>query len=142
MRVRTISPADSADLRRRVLRGGRDVPLPGDEAPAFHVGAYDGAGDGWSLVGTGNIRLDSQLGSETWWRVRGMATEPDARGAGVGSAVLGALLDHARQHGGGGVWLNARTPARSFYERHGFSVQGEVWDEPEIGPHVLMIRGR
>ncbi len=131
MRVRTISPADSADLRRRVLRGGRDVPLPGDEAPAFHVGAYDAA----VLLGTGNIRADPP----GWWRVRGMATEPGRRGTGVGAAVLGALLAHARGHGGGAVWLNARTPARAFYERHGFTVQGEVWDEPDIGPHVRMI---
>ena len=50
MEVREITPGDSADLRREVLRGGRDVPLPGDESPAFHVGVYDGPS--WSRPAT------------------------------------------------------------------------------------------
>jgi hypothetical protein len=36
------------------------------------------------------------------------------------------------------VWCNARTPARGFYERAGFAVEGEEFELPEIGPHVLM----
>ena len=35
---------------------------------------------------------------------------------------------------------NARTPAVRFYERHGFAVVSEEWDEPDIGPHVRMER--
>ena len=123
-----------------MLRAGLDHPPLGDGPGVHHVGVYDDAGDAERLLGTGNIRLESRSLSETLWRIRGMATEPDHQGHGVGSRVLEALVEHARTHGGGGVALHARTTARDFYERHGFRVDGEAWDEPEIGPHVRMIR--
>ncbi|MCW2758814.1 MAG: family N-acetyltransferase [Nocardioidaceae bacterium] len=138
MEVREVTAAESADLRRRVLRGGRDVPLPGDEEPSHHVGVYDEG----RLVATGNIRKEPSFHlSETWWRIRGMATEPDHRGRGAGRLVLDALLEHARTNGGGGVWCNARLPAVAFYERAGFVTDGAEWTDPEIGPHVRMWVG-
>lgn len=136
--MREVTAADTADLRRQVLRGGRPVPLPGDDAPAFHVGAYD---DG-VLVGTGNVRPEPA----PWepdvpaWRLRGMATAPEARSRGVGAAVLEALLAHCREHGGGVLWCHARTPAQRFYERAGLVTTGAPWEDPEIGPHVRMWR--
>jgi GNAT superfamily N-acetyltransferase len=138
MEVREITPADSADLRREVLRGGRDVPLPGDEAPAHHVGVYDGQ----HLVATGNVR-EERAGwapAEPGWRVRGMATDPSYRGRGAGVLVLDALVAHAAERGGGVLWCNARTPAQSFYERAGLATRGDEWVDPEIGPHVVMWR--
>ena len=58
------------------------------------------------------------------WRLRGMATEPELRSTGVGSAVLAAGLDAVRAAGGAIVWCNARTQAMAFYRRHGFSTIG------------------
>jgi predicted GNAT family N-acyltransferase len=43
-------------------------------------------------------------------------------------------------HGAGVIWCNARVPAIGFYRRGGFVAQGDVWEEPEIGPHVVMWR--
>ena len=136
MEVRAITPADSADLRREVLRGGRDVPLPGDESPAHHVGVYDGP----HLVATGNVREEPAAWApdEPGWRIRGMATDPAHRGKGAGALVLDALVAHAAEHGARLVWCNARTPARAFYERSGFVTRGAEWVDPEIGPHVVM----
>ena len=67
-----------------------------------------------------------------------MSTKPTARGHGVGSAVLSALLEHARAHRATSVWASVRTPAQGLYERAGFSVESEVYDVPPIGPHVMM----
>jgi predicted GNAT family N-acyltransferase len=36
------------------------------------------------------------------------------------------------------VWCNARTPARSLYERAGFTVASDEFELPEIGPHLVM----
>jgi GNAT superfamily N-acetyltransferase len=69
-----------------------------------------------------------------------MATAPEARGRGTGSAVLAALLERARAGGAREVWARVRTPARTFYERAGFHVDSEVYDVPPIGPHVFMRR--
>lgn len=141
MDLRTVTAADTADLRREVLRGGRPVALPGDSEQAFHLGAYDGT----TLVGTGNVRrepapwaTDPQEAAGPAWRIRGMATAPAYRSRGVGTLVLEGLLAHVRADGGGLVWFNARTPAQRFYERAGFVTRGEPWEDPEIGPHVSM----
>jgi GNAT superfamily N-acetyltransferase len=67
-----------------------------------------------------------------------MATAPDARGTGAGGALLQALLEHARAGGGRRAWCTARTTARGFYERWGFTVESEEFVLPDIGPHVLM----
>jgi GNAT superfamily N-acetyltransferase len=143
MLVREIDAAASADLRRAVLRGGRPVPLPGDEAPSFHVGVYDEG----VLLATGNVRPEPAPrlpGTEPApgqdWRVRGMATDPAHRGRGAGTLVLDALVRHARDQGGEVLWCNARTPAQGFYERAGLQTRGEPWVDPEIGPHVMMWR--
>jgi ribosomal protein S18 acetylase RimI-like enzyme len=74
------------------------------------------------------------------WRVRGMATEPEARGRGAGSAVLDALIEHAAAQGATRIWCNARIPAVSLYARAGFEVESEEFEIPGIGPHVVMAR--
>jgi len=74
------------------------------------------------------------------WRVRGMATRPDARRRGFGGLVLDALMDHTAARGGGLVWCNARVAARRLYVRAGFVTRGPVFDLPGIGPHSQMWR--
>lgn len=102
-----------------------------EPADAFAVGAFD---DG-RLVGVGLVGPEGDPG---WWRVRGMATVPEARGRGVGTAVLAALLDHVRERRGVGVWASVRVPAIRLYERAGLRVQSDVYEVPRIGPHVIM----
>lgn len=130
--------ADTEELRRRVLRGGRDLPADPGAEHAFHIGAYEEG----LLLGTGNVRREPAPWAPAVpaWRLRGMATEPSRRGEGLGAAVLAALVEHCRARGGGELWCNARTPARSFYVRAGFTEVGDEWVDPEIGPHVRMRR--
>jgi GNAT superfamily N-acetyltransferase len=77
---------------------------------------------------------------ELSWRLRGMATNPQIRNLGVGSALLDGLIGHISHAGGGILWCNARTSALGFYERGGMQRWGEVWEDPDIGPHVVMWR--
>jgi ribosomal protein S18 acetylase RimI-like enzyme len=133
--VREISLVETRPLRQAVLRPHETVEsLAAHEPPdAFAVGAFDAA----ALIAVGFVAPDGEPGA---WRVRGMATAPDARGIGAGSAILEALLQHAANRGASRVWCNARTPARSLYERAGFRVISEEFDLPEIGPHFVMDR--
>jgi ribosomal protein S18 acetylase RimI-like enzyme len=106
--------------------------LASHEPPgSFAVGAYEGD----ELVGVGLVGPDGEPGA---WRIRGMATAPEARGRGAGTAVLRALIEHARTQGATRVWCNARIGARSLYERAGLEVVSEEFEVPKIGPHYVM----
>ncbi len=69
-----------------------------------------------------------------------MATRDDVRNIGIGSAVLGRVIDYVAERGGGILWCNARLPAMNLYRRAGFVEQGDAWEDPDIGPHVVMWR--
>lgn len=61
----------------------------------------------------------------------GMAVARDHRGKGVGSALLSAALDAARELGHRALSLSVEdgnTAARALYERHGFVVVGRNGD--------------
>jgi aryl-alcohol dehydrogenase-like predicted oxidoreductase/GNAT superfamily N-acetyltransferase len=131
--VRPITLEQTRPLRQAVLRPHESIEtLRGHEGrDAFAVGAFEDD----ELVSVGFVAPDGQPGG---WRVRGMATFPLARGRGAGAAVLDALVQHALARGARRIWCNARTPARSLYERAGFHVVSDVFELPAIGPHLVM----
>jgi ribosomal protein S18 acetylase RimI-like enzyme len=102
-----------------------------EPADAVAFGVFEGE----QLIAVGLVGPE---GEPAQWRIRGMATAPERRGQGAGSAVLDALVVHAREHGATQVWASVRTPARRLYERAGFYVDSEVYEPPHIGPHVIM----
>lgn len=130
--VRRIEPAESRELRWKVLRPHETLQAValGERADGHTVGAFAHG----RLIATGSI-VPEGAGS---FRVRGMATAPEARARGAGSAVLAALVEHARAHDARRVWCNARTPALSLYERAGFVPVSDEFELPHIGPHYRM----
>jgi len=86
-----------------------------------------------ALLATGNEAPNA-------WRLRAMATADGFRGRGVGRLVLDAIVRHVADVGGGLLWCGARIRAVPFYERAGFSTLGDLYEEPDIGTHVLMWR--
>jgi GNAT superfamily N-acetyltransferase len=140
-----IRPADLAavrELRHRVLRPHQrpeELVYGADETPdALHLGAFEGE----RLVAIASITREPPPGTAdpSAWRVRGMATLPEARNRGIGSLLLERCLEHARDRGGALVWCNGRVAARAFYERHGFVVARGPFDVPVIGPHLELHR--
>jgi ribosomal protein S18 acetylase RimI-like enzyme len=131
--IRPISLEQTRALRHSILRAHEPVKqMASTEAPdTFALGAFDGG----ELVAVGMIAPDGEPGG---WRIRGMATGPSARGGGAGTAVLDGLLEHAQAAGARRIWCNARTPARTLYERAGMTVVSEVFELPQMGPHVIM----
>lgn len=131
--VREIPIAATRPLRQAILRPHQTLDeLAAHEPPAaFAVGAFDGD----DLIAVGFVAREGGPGS---WRVRGMATKPEARGRGAGAAVLDALTAHATEQGATRIWCNARTPARSLYERGGFQIASDEFELPDIGPHYVM----
>ena len=131
--VRQIPLAQTRPLRHAVLRPHEPEESLAAHEPdgAFALGAFEGA----EPIAVGFIAPDGTPGS---WRIRGMATAAHARGQGVGSTLLAGLLEHAVAADASRVWCNARTPARSLYERAGFRAISEEFDVPGIGSHFVM----
>ena len=129
-------------LRRAVLRPHQrlaDQVYPGDALPGAAHFAARTAPDA-EPIGVASVSPEPHPHAPRPgdWRIRGMATAPAARGTGLGARLLAACLAHARAQGAARIWCNARTPARGFYEREGFVVEGPEFALPDIGPHVLM----
>jgi ribosomal protein S18 acetylase RimI-like enzyme len=135
--VRPVPLTDTRPLRKAVLRPYQSLEELASHEPADAValGAFDERGQ---LLAVGLVGAEGGRGS---WRVRGMATAPEARGQGIGTAVLEALIEHAREHGATRIWCTARVPARSLYERAGFRVTSEQFEVERIGPHYTMELG-
>jgi predicted GNAT family N-acyltransferase len=72
-------------------------------------------------------------------RIGRMAVVDDARGSGIGTALLRFLEEEARKRGARRFTLNAQVSARRFYEKAGYQVLGPVFDDAGI-PHVRMDR--
>jgi predicted GNAT family N-acyltransferase len=106
----------------------RDMEIDDDDPRSTQVLAR--AADG-TPVGSGRLARNGFIGR--------MAVLRDWRGRGVGTMLLNTLLDQARVQKLGTVSMHAQRDAVSFYARHGFTPEGEVFEEAGI-PHVLMRR--
>jgi predicted GNAT family N-acyltransferase len=80
-------------------------------------------------IGTGRLLPDGHIGR--------MAVIRSMRGAGVGGAILLALVQAAKTRGDKSVVLNAQTRAEPFYARHGFIREGEEFIDAGI-VHIRM----
>lgn len=97
------------------------------DAVCVHALAYAQA----RAVGTGRLLPDGHIGR--------MAVLKESRALGVGGAILERLVEEARRRGMREVVLSAQTHAIGFYRRHGFTEQGDVFEEAGI-PHQEMRR--
>ncbi|PNG16527.1 GNAT family N-acetyltransferase [Streptomyces cahuitamycinicus] len=69
-------------------------------------------------------------------QIQGLAVAEDARGLGVGRALVRAAVDEARRRGARRITLRVlghNTPARALYEAEGFVVEGVLREEFLLG---------
>ncbi len=116
-------------IRRRVFVEEQNVPIEIEidehdrtDRKAVHALALDAGG---GAVGAGRFYVLApglvQIGR--------MAVLPEARGAGVGAALLEALVGEARRRGYGAAHLHAQVHAAEFYRKAGFVDEGpQLWD--------------
>jgi GNAT superfamily N-acetyltransferase len=131
-------------IRRQVLRPGQpwsSVDHDYDYWPeTFHVAAFGQRGE---VAACASFHPDSaphrpDADASHTWRLRGMASLPEVRGQGYGAATLRYGVTETRRRGGRLLWCNARSGAVGFYERLGFTMVGDEFDIPPIGPHYVM----
>lgn len=117
-------------IRTRVFVEEQGVPseLERDswDSQCTHALAEDAAG---RAIGTGRLLPDGHIGR--------MAVLASERSRGVGSALLLALMQVARERALSEIRLHAQLGAQRFYERHGFAVTSGTYLEAGI-EHVDM----
>jgi GNAT superfamily N-acetyltransferase len=112
-------------------------PLPDGRPDLLPPAAFPEAGGSPAAAGSPGTAAVLGAGGPAW-RLRGMATRPEVRGAGHGRALLTAAIQAAREGGAALLWCNARENAVPFYTRAGFVPFGERFDLPGSGPHRRM----
>jgi len=120
-------------LRHQVFVIEQGVPveleIDGEDDAACHAVALI---DNDQVIGTGRMLASGKIGR--------MAVRSDMRCQGVGRAVLDALINEARTQSLAGVSLGAQLSAIAFYQRAGFSCQGDVFIDAGID-HRQMVLG-
>ncbi len=106
-----------------------DLEWDDHEATAIHLLAE--APDG-EPIGAARLLSSGQIGR--------MAVLKSRRKAGVGTALLGAALEIARQKGLPTPFLNAQVSAIAFYRRMGFSETGEEFMEAGIAHRRMELQ--
>lgn len=120
------------ELRMEVFVAEQGVPaeleIDAFDPHCVHVLTRDAEGN---AIGTGRLLPDGKIGR--------MAVRARVRRRGVGRAILAFLLAHARGLNHRRVYLDAQLSALPFYERLGFTTEGEPFMEAGI-PHQRMAR--
>ncbi|WP_124094264.1 GNAT family N-acetyltransferase [Burkholderia gladioli] len=133
--------ADAARIRDAVFvreqRIAPELELDEEDPLAHHAVAYLVRGEGGDDRGTrhavGTARL---LAGATIGR---LSVLPEARGRGIGTRVLGALVAEAAARREARVTLYAQPAAVPFYRQRGFDIVGEPFDTAGV-IHVEMAR--
>ncbi len=131
--VTTVAWADARDSLRDIRdqvfiqeQGvPRDIEWDGNDERSIHLLArIDDQG-----VGCGRLMPDGKIGR--------MAVLSGFRDRGVGSAIVRAMIDAAREAGYPRLYLHAQQHAVPFYRHFGFEPRGATFEEAGI-PHQTM----
>ncbi|MGW1749762.1 GNAT family N-acetyltransferase [Streptomyces sp. NPDC002092] len=132
-------------VRKDVFVGEQGVPEDAEydayDAVAVHVLAVreDGVPLGTGRLLYGEAAAAKVGGDLTVGSLGRLAVAKEARGLGVGVALVRAIEDAARARGLAAVDLHAQTHALGFYERLGYEPYGPEYPEAGI-PHRAMRR--
>lgn len=128
-----LDEAAIANLRREVFIVEQHVPerLEWEAEDAQHQ--WFVAESRLGLVGIARLTATGRIGR--------MAVRRPFRGKGVGTALLRAALEAARQANMRVLHLSAQTHAEGFYARQGFVAEGEVFMDAGIEHRSMVYVG-
>lgn len=141
IRLTELTAAGVLPLRQELLRPGAalsDCVFEGDRADhSFHLGIVQKE----KLVGIASFLHQSHpdFPDKSTYRLRGMAIQEPLQHKGLGRKLLNGGLQELTNKGVDLLWFNARQEAVGFYRKQGFSLRGDKFTIPDVGPHYLMI---
>ena len=105
--------------------------VDGLDGRAIHLLAWDGD----CPVGTARLLVTGSVG-----KIGRVCVLPEARGLGLGTALIGTAIEVLRGRSGvTEATLGSQSHATGFYEKLGFSVEGDAFTDAGI-PHRHMRR--
>ncbi|MCA1011586.1 GNAT family N-acetyltransferase [Halobacillus halophilus] len=142
MHVAQIEAEQTYTLRHNILRPHQpfescqyDTDYDDD---AFHVGVFNEG----KIVSVASFYLESyeEFTSSTQYRLRAMATAEEFRNKGAGREAVQYAERILQERKAGLLWCKGRTSVQDYYQKLGFRSYGDVFDYPELGPHVIMYK--
>lgn len=119
------------EIRIQVFVKEQGVPLEEEEdaldSGSIHLIVYTSSR---KAAATGRLTPKGWIGR--------MAVLKEYRGLGLGLSVLKELTALGFKHGLTEIWLSAQTHAIPFYEKLGYKIHGEIYDDCNI-PHQDMF---
>ena len=105
---------------------------------AFHLGVFQK--DELLCIGSFFKQKHAQFSEQDQYRLRAMATVPKFHKRGTASLLLEFAIQKLHNEYQALLWCDAREVAVGFYEKLGFSKQGNPYEIPIIGIHYLMYK--
>lgn len=116
-----------------------EMELDDQDAVSLHAIARDAQS---VALGTGRLLPAANEAGRRASHIGRMAVLRDARGCGVGTALLDALVEAARERGDEEIVLSAQVSAEGFYRGRGFIAEGAVYAEAGIAHRDMRLRLR
>ena len=126
---------EAVALRDAVLRRPLGRRIADDDLAAEVAQVHFGYFDDGRLVGTASLQ---SVGDGGALKMRQVAVAHEARGRGVGRVLVEACEAYAKTRHTARLYCHARAVAREFYERCGWRVEGEGFEEVGL-PHFRMV---
>lgn len=126
-------------LRYEVLRAPLGMPEGSEENPQEARCAHCVAVDIVTTRVVGCVLALPDREDPTRVKLLQMAVAPDLARQGLGARLVRELERRVRETGAVEVHMHARLSAHGFYEKLGYSAEGETFSEVEI-PHIRMHR--
>jgi len=148
VRIREVWSGQIIDLRYEVLRAGlpRETAMfDHDRDPSTrHFAAYL-PGESGKLKDLGKLVCCATFTLGDWrgfksFALRGMATDPEYQGKGIGRQLLTRAEIELSQPSINMLWCKARKSAIGFYEKLGWATCSAEFEIPTAGPHIEMFK--
>ena len=145
LRIESVPTESILPLRLAVLRDGtpsKDPRYSEDELEGtVHFAAFAPGDTADEIVGTStwlprNYPLRPDIPAV---QLKGMAVKKDLQSAGIGALLLRHGIEEARLNGAHIVWARARDAALAFYQRNGFTVEGDAFIDDATGMSHHMV---
>lgn len=142
LEIKLIDAVETYEVRHPELRNGRPVEscsLKGDDHPGtLHFGCYHEK----KLIGVASFMFFPfvDIPGDKAMQLRGMAVIKAYQAQGIGKRILQFCENLLQQRGVRIIWMNARASALGFYTSLNYTISGEEFEIPNIGPHFVMFK--